>query len=122
MFGNALENALENSYSYLKKIFSKGYELTDDVLVLREKINIGLKLKTIISGADYKLLEEYVLVPLQISAFETFKKVDAADTIQVIESQMMSKIIDAIRREIEIKINQGLLAEKQLQEIEEVIE
>lgn len=107
-------------FENLKKLFSKSYELTDDVLVLREKINIGLKLKEIIIRQDYKTLEEYVLVPLQVSAFETFKKVDASDTIQVIEAQMMSKIIDAIRREIEIKINQGLLAERQLKELEEI--
>ncbi|MDP2672060.1 MAG: hypothetical protein Q8O68_00940 [Candidatus Daviesbacteria bacterium] len=107
-------------FETLKKIFSKGYELTEDTLVLREKVNIGIKLKEIVSRQDYKTLEEYVLVPLQISAFETFKKVDASDTIQVVEAQMMSKIIDAIRREIEIKINQGMLAEKQLKELEEI--
>lgn len=106
-------------FEQLKRIFSKGYELSDNVLILREKINIGLKLKGIVDGQDYKILEEYVLVPLQISAFETFKKVDANDTLQVVEAQMMSKIIDAIRREVEIKINQGLLAEKQLKELTE---
>lgn len=98
----------------VKKLFSRNFEITDDILVLREKEYIGRRLREIKDGKDFKTVEEYILLPLQISAFEAFKKADAGDAIQIIETQMMSKIIDMIRKEMEIKINSGKLAEQRL--------
>lgn len=104
----------------IKKLFSKSFELTENVLVLRERVAVGQRLQEVLNGNDYAVLKEHVLIPLQLSAFEAFKKIDAEDVVKVIETQMMSKILDALQKEVQIKINQGLLAQEQLKTLPEL--
>lgn len=104
----------------VKRLFSKSFELTENVLVLRERIAVGRRLEEILNGQDWEVLKEHVLLPLQIGAFEAFKKVNADDVTQVLEIQMMSKMLDAIQKEIQIKINQGQLAQEQLKTLPEL--
>lgn len=68
------------------------------------------------------LLEKYVLTPMEKGAFEAFKKVDPSDTVQVMETQKMSQIIDQIRAAIEQKIQEGNLAKEYLRNIQAEIE
>lgn len=72
--------------------------------------NIGDKLEDLKINGVFDILEEYIFKPLDRGAFEAFKKIDPADTTRIIETQMMSKMIDSIKREVESKINQGKLA------------
>ena len=107
-------------FDTVKRLFSRNFELTENILVLREQIQTGNRLQEVLGGMDFAMLKEHILLPLQIGAFETFKKVDAKDTVRVMETQMMSKMIDTIRKEIEKKINQGHLAELQIKSLPEL--
>ncbi|MDI6788311.1 MAG: hypothetical protein QME51_08065 [Planctomycetota bacterium] len=104
----------------IKRLFAKNFELTENILILRERIDIGRKLQTALNGEDFKMLNEHILLPLQIGAFEAFKKIPADAPVLILEAQLMSKMIDTIRREVEIKINQGRLAEEQLKALPEM--
>src|SRR3972149_5040007 len=107
-------------FDNIKRLFSRDFELTENILVLREQIQTGKRLQEVLEGTDFAVLKEHILLPLQIGAFETFKKVDAKDITRVMETQMMSKMIDTIRKEIEKKINQGHLAELQIKSLPEL--
>ena len=107
-------------FDTVKKLFSSNFELTENILVLREQIQVGQRLQEVLEGKDFAMLKEHILLPLQVGAFEIFKKVDAKDTVRVMETQMMSKMIDTIRKEIEKKINQGHLAELQIKSLPEL--
>lgn len=57
---------------------------------------------------------------LDRAAFETFKKIQPSDTDGIIQAQMMSKVIDQIRRELDRIVRQGDLAREYLKgEMEE---
>ena len=107
-------------FENVKKLFSRNFELTESVIILRERIAIGQRLQGLLNGEDFKVLHEHILLPLQVGAFEAFKKVPASDTLHVLETQLMSKMIDTIQKEVEIKINQGRLAEEQLKNLPEL--
>lgn len=104
----------------VKKLFSRNFELTENIIVLRERIAVGQRLQQVLNGDDFKTLHEHILLPLQVGAFEAFKKIPASDTVLVLETQLMSKMIDTIQKEVEIKINQGRLAEEQLKALPEM--
>ena len=104
----------------INNLFSRNFELTESVIILRERVVIGQRLQELLFGNDFKVLHEHILLPLQVGAFEAFKKVSADDTIHVLETQLMSKMIDTIQKEVEIKINQGRLAEEQLKNLPEL--
>lgn len=62
----------------------------------------------------YPVLNKYILLPLEQKAFETFVKVDPSDMTQVIETQKMVQIINAIRTMIQTVIEEGRLAKQTL--------
>ena len=107
-------------FDTVKRLFSRNFELTENILVLREQVQVGQRLQEVLEGKDFAVLKEHILLPLQVGAFEIFKKVDAKDFARVMETQMMSKMIDTIRKEIEKKINQGRLAEQQMKSLPEL--
>lgn len=81
---------------------------------LFEISTIGDNLRDFRDKGPLELLEKYVLIPMEKGAFEAFKKVDPSDTVQVMETQKLSQIIDQIRATIEQKIQEGNLAKEYL--------
>jgi hypothetical protein len=61
-------------------------------------------------------LEEHLLKPIEDSAFELFKTTPAEQTERVIETQMMGKVIQIIRRTWEQKIQDGVYARQKLKD------
>lgn len=81
---------------------------------LLELSKIGDDLKNFKDEGGYAMLRKHILNPLEKGAFEAFKNVPAEDINRVMETQMMWKIIDMIRKTIDNKINEGLMAKNQL--------
>jgi len=81
----------------------------EEVMKLRETVQRGQEL------SDFRekslcILEKHILEPLEKQAFATFKKVDPSDTVQVMETQKMSQMIEQIRNQIDFYIEEGKLA------------
>jgi len=87
-------------------------EWGNEELVRLEKVShIGDAMQAFVNGSGgLEVLETYILTPLEKKAFETFKQVNPVMQAEVIQTQMMSKVIDQIRQEIQIKIEEGRLA------------
>jgi len=68
---------------------------------------VGDRFKELVGGGWLALLEENIFKPLDREAFEVFKKVSAEDMNGIIESQMMSKVVDLIKGRIQSIIHQG---------------
>jgi hypothetical protein len=86
----------------------------DEINRLLEISKVGDDLKNFKDEGGYALLEKHILTPFEQGAFEAFQNIPASDTDAVTMSQAMGKIIKKIRTEIDIKINEGKLAKKQL--------
>lgn len=91
-----------------------GRKSTTPLEVIQQQVQEGESMRGLIDSPQWKSFVDVILNPLEAKAFETFKKVDASDVYQVIEAQMMSKMIDAIRREVDLKIQVGDVARIQL--------
>jgi len=74
---------------------------------LEEESIIGDRFKDFIDGGWLDLLNDNIFEPLDKEAFELFKKVPAEDCNGIIESQMMSKVVDLIKGRIQSRIHQG---------------
>lgn len=81
---------------------------------LEEQARLGDKMKSFLKDGAYQILNDEILEPLDRAAFEAFKKVNARDELAVVETQMMSKIIDRIKKTIEEKIALGDYARQEL--------
>lgn len=81
--------------------------LRDNAKQLEKESLIGDKFFDFVEGGWLELLDEYVFRPLDREAFELFKKVPAEDANGIIESQMMSKVVDLIKGRIQTRIHQG---------------
>ena len=81
---------------------------------LFEISTIGDNLRDFRDKGALELLEKHILIPMEKGAFEAFKKIDPSDTVQVMETQKLSQIIDQIRATIEQKIQEGNLAKEYL--------
>lgn len=83
--------------------------LREQVNELMEKSMIADQLKEFKASPEFAVLKSLILDPLQMSAFETFKKTPCGelDNLHIIECQMMSKMVDQIYRTIEAKIQVG---------------
>ena len=86
----------------------------EEINRLIEISKIGDDLKNFKEQGGCAVLQKHILTPLEKGAFDAFKNVPAEDTNRVMETQMMWKIIDMIRKTIDIKINEGLMAKNQL--------
>ncbi len=84
--------------------------------------HIGDKLHDFSTNGSLSTLEEYVLEPLDKAAFETFKKVDPDKIPQIIQAQMMSKVIDEIRQTINKKIEEGRLMAETIRTLPDMLE
>jgi hypothetical protein len=62
----------------------------------------------------YSNLVQHVLEPLDRRAFETFKRVIPTEPYEIVQAQMMSKVIDLIKAEIDSLIQLGYLAKEAL--------
>lgn len=65
---------------------------------------------------SYPLLDEHILTKIESEAWDTFKKIPADDVVGIIEAQMMSKIVDKIRAEIDRLIKRGQEARQRLKD------
>ncbi len=88
--------------------------MNEDIKILEKKALYGNRFINLLDSEQWKLLDEEIFKPLDRSAFETFKKVEPSDVNGIIEVQMISKVIDKIKLEISIKINEGVFAKNQL--------
>lgn len=71
---------------------------------------IGNALEDLTRTEGFKVFIEHVLEPMDRAAFETFKKVPAEETTSVLQTQIISKVINGIRADIDKKIQAGRLA------------
>lgn len=81
---------------------------------IEERARLGDILADFANNGSLAILEDHILKPLDRGAFETFKKVDPSNLAEVMQTQMMSKVIDRIRQEIHSKIEEGKLAKQTL--------
>ena len=89
----------------------------NDLLGLQERAQLSDEFKELTRSRGYALLEQHILEKLYQQAFDTFKKVDPESTTQVIQSQMMGKMIDRIRLEVNRIIDDGDMARQLLRDI-----
>ncbi len=72
-----------------------------------------------LKSKEWAVFDEEILERLDRKAFETFKRVDPNNKIEIIQTQMMSKIINQIRREIDNIVEEGRLARLNLETLPE---
>jgi hypothetical protein len=90
-----------------------------DFEMLRDRAQLSDEFKALVNSRGYTLFEQHVLEKLYQQAFETFKKVDPEEPAQIIQAQMMGKIIDLIRLEVNKIIDSGDIARQLLSDVEE---
>lgn len=73
---------------------------------------IADRIQAFANSPQFDDLKKYVIEPLQNSAFQAFKKTPADQMINIIEAQMMSKMLDKFVQVIYSKIEQGAMARK----------
>ncbi len=76
--------------------------------------SIGDKLLDLKESGSYKVLDEHIFKEIERGAFEAFKRVKPDETVEIIQTQMMAKIVDKIRCMIDAKIEEGKLAKQTL--------
>lgn len=86
---------------------------------LRDRAQLSDEFKILVNSRGFTLFSEMVLDKLYQQAFETFKKVDPEEPAQIIQAQMMGKIIDLIRLEVSKIIDSGDMARQLLKDMEE---
>lgn len=79
----------------------------DDLQRLTEMATLSDDFKGIMQSRAYDLINTHVFDRMYQRAFETFKKVKADDTTAIIETQMIGKVIELVRREFEIIVAEG---------------
>ena len=84
---------------------------------LQDRAQLSEEFKTLKQSRGWTLFEQNVLDKLYQQAFETFKKVDPEEPAQIIQAQMMGKIIDLIRLEVNKIIDDGDMARQLLRDI-----
>jgi len=81
---------------------------------LKEISQKGDMFEVFLKEGCYETLNKYILEEIEKEAFNTYKNVIPENVSEVIQSQMMGKIVDLIRRKIENKIQEGRLAKHRL--------
>ncbi len=90
---------------------------TDEVTRLREVAQIGETLQELVLSRSWMVFSFEVLDELEVSAFEVFKGTDPTAWEEIVQAQMMAKMIDQIRRRIQALISEGELAVIQLRDL-----
>lgn len=75
-----------------------------------EIAQLGEFFEDFVLSKEWTMLTRHIFDVLDMKAFETFKKIDPADTTGIMQAQMMSKMIDEIKKEISKLVEQGRLA------------
>jgi hypothetical protein len=88
--------------------------LTDDQIDLAEKGRLGEQFEAFRVSEGYLILRKFVLDVLDRGAFEAFKKVVPTEQYEIVQAQMMSKVITQIEAEIDKIISQGQFARQVL--------
>ncbi len=89
---------------------------SDEYIRMGEKARLGEQFEELKKSREFLLLKTYIFDPYDRAAFELFKKADAADPVQIIETQMTSKVIDKIQTDIEKIIQEGIYAREVLKQ------
>lgn len=89
-----------------------------DLLELQERAQLSDEFKEFTRTRGYALFEQHVLDKLYERAFDTFKRVDPERPAEIIQAQMMGKMIDQIRHEIGKIIGNGDIARETLRAIQ----
>jgi hypothetical protein len=84
---------------------------------LQDRAQLSEEFKTLKQSRGWTLFEQNVLDKLYQQAFETFKKVDPNSPTDIIQAQIMGKIIDRIRLEVNRIIDDGDMARQLLRDI-----
>lgn len=90
-------------------------ELSDaEILMIQDRAALGKRMEEmwLVYG---EMLDKNLFEPLEVAAFETFKKVNATDTNAIIETQIMSKMLAKIRSRINQIISEGYEASQILE-------
>lgn len=90
-----------------------------DQISLAEKGRLGEKFEAFRASEGYLLLRKQILDVLDRRAFETFKKVVPTEEYEVVQAQMMSKVIDQIEAEIDRIISEGVYSRQLLFQLQE---
>lgn len=81
---------------------------------LEQRSSVGELLEHFLSSGAYDVLDNHILKPLEHGAFETFTKVNPNEAAEIIQAQMMWKVIQQIRGRIGTAIAEGNLARENL--------
>lgn len=84
---------------------------------LRDRGQLSDEFKEFTRSRGYTLFEQHVMEKLYQQAFNVFKTVDPEHTSEVIQAQMMGKMIDRIRLEVNKIIDDGDMARQLLRNI-----
>lgn len=89
----------------------------DEMLRLQEISRVGEELDNFRNSGGFQSLKIHILDPMYQGAFEAFTRVDPSDSLQVVQTQQMGKVIKEIERLIESKIQEGRLARHTIAEL-----
>lgn len=89
----------------------------EDIKIIQDKAYLGERLQQFFDNGSYGLLNEHILSPLERAAFEAFMKIKPDELSEVIQTQMMGKMIALVRNMITQKINEGKLARETLKNL-----
>jgi hypothetical protein len=92
---------------------------TEALKQAEEKSRLGDKFRDFEANGVIATLEDHIFKPFEQVAFEEFKKVDPANTAQVIWAQMMSSVVDEMRRKIDSIISEGQKAKEDIKNYNE---
>jgi predicted RecB family nuclease len=86
---------------------------------LYERSQLSDNFKELKNSRNFSLYEQHVLDKLYKGAFEAFTNVNPQNEVEVIQTQMMGKIINRIRQEIDKIIDDGTMARQLLSQLNE---
>lgn len=72
-----------------------------------ERSKIGEAMENLEANPDFAVFKEQVLENIHKGAFEAFKKVDPSDSVAVIETQQMGKVVDIIYSTMNDLVEEG---------------
>ncbi len=94
-------------------------DLSEQIQTYIEVSRIGDQMEQFKASEHSSNFVQHILEPLDRRAFETFKKVTPTEPYEVVQAQMISKSIDAIKGEIDSLIQLGYLAKQALKSSDE---
>lgn len=83
--------------------------LDKEILELVRKSETGDKM-TEFKEKHFPFLDKEILEPMRQGAFNAFLSLAPSDTESITQAQQAAKVVDKIRKEIDAKIQEGILA------------